>query len=212
MPELGTFAGSTIVGMPSTPAPKSIEWTAQDVVGVSTSPFTGQQQVMDWQASWLEASVQMPPMAQGAAQAWISWLLQARGQAGVFQLGDPAGQSPRGNALTASGPVAFVDGAGQSGYRLRTKLWAANTPGVLLPGDWIQLGYRLYRNLDQADADGGGNVTLNIWPQLREEPLNNLPVIVQNTRGLWRLKTNARKWSLGEARIYGLTFDIREAL
>lgn len=49
--------------MPATPsAPATVEFTAMDTVAVSTSPFTGQQQVQDWQASWLEASVSMPAL------------------------------------------------------------------------------------------------------------------------------------------------------
>jgi hypothetical protein len=58
-----TFNGWEIIPMPATPsAPATVEFTAMDTVAVSTSPFTGQQQVQDWQASWLEASVSMPAL------------------------------------------------------------------------------------------------------------------------------------------------------
>ena len=208
MPILGTFNGATIVAMPATPAPKSISWTSQDVVAVSASPFTGQQQIQDWQAGWLEASVQMPPMPHLQAQAWIAFLMQARGQASVIPFGDPLAAQPQGSG----GGAPVVSGFGQTGYTLVTKGWTPNAAGVLLPGDWLQVGWRLYRNLEAVGADANGNASLSIWPQLRESPNDGDAVVVRATRGLWRLKSSNRSWSSTEARIYGFQFELREAI
>ena len=104
--------------MPATPsAPATVEFTAMDTVAVSISPFTGQQQVQDWQASWLEASVSMPALTHAQAQEWIAFLMSLRGQAKVFQLGDSLAIAPRGSRLG----TPLVDGAGQTGYLLATK-------------------------------------------------------------------------------------------
>jgi hypothetical protein len=81
--------------------------------------------------------------------------------------------------------------------------------GTLEPGDFIQIGFRLYRNLDIAAS---GSSTLNIWPQIRESPADGDTIITHNTQGLFRLKSNTRGWSLSEARVYGFQFEIREAL
>jgi hypothetical protein len=206
---MSTFNGWEIVPLPTAPAaPASIEFTATDTVAVSTNPFTGQQQVQDWQASWLEASVTYPPLTQLQAQSWIAFLMSLRGQAKVFQMGDPLTGAPRGNA--AGNPL--VNGSGQTGYSLATNGWTPDTPGILLMGDLIQIGYRLYRNLTDADADGGGLATLNIWPQIRESPSDGDAIITTSAKGLWRLKSNSRKWSLTEMRVYGLQFEMREAL
>lgn len=206
---MATFNGWSIVSLPSSPAaPATIDYTANDVVAVSVSPFTGQQQIQNWQSSWLEASVSMPPLTHSQAQAWIAFLMALQGQANVFQLGDPVATAPRGSA---SG-VPLVNGGSQVGYALLTKGWASNAVGVLLPGDWLQIGYRLYRNLVTVNTDAGGNATLSIWPQLRESPADGTPLTLTNTKGLWRLKANARKWSTKTSRIYGLQFDIREAI
>jgi hypothetical protein len=112
-----------------------------------------------------------------------------------------------------------VNGAGQTGRTLNTKGWPAPAfgpyPYVLRPGDWLQIGYRLYRNLTSkiiSDPGGVGLVTLDIWPPLREPPADGDAIIVTNTLGLWRLKSNQRKWSITESRFYGLQFEIREAL
>lgn len=195
--------------MPTVPsAPQTIDFTASDIVGLSISPFTGQQQVQDWQQGWLEASVSMPPLTHVQAQAWIAFLMGLRGQANVFQLGDPLAVAPQGSG--AGTPL--VDGAAQAGFTLNTKGWTPGASGVLLPGDWLQSGYRLYRNLVLANADGSGKATLGIYPSLRESPADGTAIVLTNTRGLWRLKSNARKWSETAARVYGVQFDCREAI
>ena len=204
-----TFNGWKIIPAPATPsAPASMEFIAEDTVAVSVSPFTGQQQVQDWQASFLEASVSMPPLTHVQAQQWIAFLLSLRGQANVFQLGDPLAVAPQGSGAG----VPLVDGAGQTGYTINLRGFTVSAYGVLLPGDWIQIGYRLYRTLLTANADGSGKVALSIWPQIRESPPDGAVVILNKTQGLWRLQANARRWSIGSSRTYGMQFEIREAI
>ena len=201
--------GLDLIAVPASPsAPASMEFTLQDTVATSLSPFTGQQQIQDWQASFLEASVSMPPLTQAQAQNWIAFLMALRGQANVFQLGDPLARSPRGSGLGAP----LVDGSGQTGYAVALKGFTANAANVLLPGDWIQIGYRAYRTVAPANANGTGRLSLAIWPQLREPPNDGDVVILNNTKGLWRLAQNARKWSITAARVYGMQFEIREAI
>jgi hypothetical protein len=205
-----TFNGWNIISLPTIPAaPATIDFTATDIVAMSISPFTGQQQVQDWQQGWLEASVSYPPLTHVQAQAWIAFLMGLRGQANVFQLGDPLAIAPQGSGAGAP----LVNGASQSGFSLNTKGWTAGASGVLMPGDWLQIGYRAYRViLSQVNADGSGDATINIYPSLRESPNDGDAITIRNTRGLFRLKTNARKWSETAARVYGVQFDIREAL
>lgn len=204
-----TFNGWNVISLPTVPAaPSTVDFTATDIVAMSISPFTGQQQVQDWQQGWLEASVSYPPLTHVQAQAWIAFMMGLRGQANVFQIGDPLAVAPQGSG--AGTPL--VNGASQSGFTLNTKGWTAGASGVLKPGDWLQIGYRLYRNLALANADGSGDAALSIWPSLRESPSDGDSIILDNTKGLFRLKTNARKWSETAARVYGVQFDFREAL
>src|SRR5258708_32384518 len=99
-----------------------------DTVAVSISPFTGQQQVQDWQASWLEASVSMPALTHAQAQEWIAFLMSLRGQAKGFQLGDPLAATPRGSRLR----TPLVRGAGPTGYLPAPQGWANNAVGLVL--------------------------------------------------------------------------------
>lgn len=96
---MSTYNGWTIITMPTSPPAKSIEWSANDIVAVSTNPFTGQQQVQDWNARYMEASLTMPPMSATDAANWVAFFLAAKGQVCVFQL--PAGAF----ALLPSGTV-----------------------------------------------------------------------------------------------------------
>src|ERR1019366_2139050 len=146
----------------------------------------------DWGASYLEASVSMPPLTGAQAPAWIAFLMNLRGTLNVFQIGDPLSRAPQGSG--AGSPV--VNGAAQSGYTLATRGWTAGASGVLLPRDWLQIGYRLYRNLGIANADGSGAATLSIWPQIRESPNDGDTIVTSNTKGLFRLKGNPRKYSM----------------
>ena len=120
--------------------------------------------------------------------------------------GVPLGAQPLGTG--AGAPV--VSGAGQTGSVLNTSGWTG--ANALLPGDYLQIGYRLYNNLGVVNADGSGNATLSIWPQLRESPADATAIVLNNTQGLFRLKANSRKYSMLANRTYGLQFDIREAL
>ena len=206
---MATFNGFEIITLPTSPgAPRTVEWSTPNIVGVAASPFTGQQQIQNWNAGWLEASLSYPPMAHATFQAWAAFLLQLRGSGNIFQFGDPLGAAPRGSA--AGTPL--VKGANQTGYSLAMDGFTSSAAGVLLPGDWIQVGYRLYRNLTTVNADGSGNATATIFPALRESPADNASIVTTNAKGVWRMKNNTPHWTVDANRHYSLTFEIREAI
>jgi hypothetical protein len=45
-----------------------------------------------------------------------------------------------------------------------------------------------------------------------EGAANNAAIVTANCKGTFRLASNIRDWSVGEARIYGLSFNTVEAL
>src|SRR5258708_1241410 len=110
-----TFNGCNIISLPTTPAaPATIDFTATDIVAMSISPFTGHHQVEDGKKGRRGASASPPPLTHVQAQAWIAFLMGLRGQANVFQLGDPLAVAPQGSG--AGTPL--VNGASQSGFSL----------------------------------------------------------------------------------------------
>lgn len=193
---MSTFNGWTIISLPTTPPPRSLEWGLMDVVGVNASPFSLQKQFQDWGQSRLSASVSYQPMTAAQAAQWEVFLMACRGPLSVFQIGDPIRLAPQNSGASAGA----VSGSGQTGYTLVT------TSSGLTAGDWFALGVRLYR---VTSVSGG---TLGIWPPLRESPTSGTALTIVNTQGLFRLVKNDRKYSVNEMRIYGFTFECEEAL
>lgn len=190
-------------------APKRITFFAIESVALSRSPYTFATQVQEHQGSAWSAEVTLPPMARADAEEWIAFLLSLRGQRGTFYLRDPLGITPRGSA---SG-TPLVNGGGQTGNVLSTDGWSTSVNGVLLAGDYIQLGTRLYKVLEDVNADGSGEADITIWPSLRESPADNDTVITTDCKGLFRLSSNVNQiWNAEETRLYGASFTAVEAL
>jgi hypothetical protein len=209
MAYIGSINGAPQLAMPASPGPTEIQWMASDTVAAVSNPFTGQQQIQNWKASWLSATVTMPPMLRSQANAWIAFILAAQGQNAVFYFGDPLGATPQGSALG----TPTTSGSTQQGYTLTTAGWTPNSNGLLLAGDYLQVGWRLYRCTDASvNSDSLGNASISIWPQIREVPANGTPITVNGAQGLFRLATNQRQWSESYMMTYGLSFQIREAI
>ena len=185
---------------------------AKNVVAISASPFTGQQQVYKHPGQWWEMEVTMPAMTRADAEAVAAFLFKLNGQYGTFTLGDPANTSPRG---VGTG-TPLVKNGGQTGSTLVTDGWTAGTANILRAGDWIQLGTgastKLHKVLDDVSSDGTGTASLTIWPDLRSSPSDNAAITVNNTQGLWRLASNSQDYSIDIGKIYGITFACMEAL
>lgn len=191
---------------------KSMNIRASSVVGISQSPFTGQQQVYKHQGQWWEAEITLPPMKRDEAEQVAAFLLKMNGRYGTFTLGDPANTSPRG--VGTGTPVVY--GADQTGSELITDGWTADTAGIMKAGDWIQLGSgsatRLYKVLNDVSSDSDGIASLDIWPNLRSSPADNAQITVIAPKGQWRLSSNEIQYSIDEAQFYGITFACVEAL
>ena len=185
---------------------------ARTVVGISSSPFTGQQQVYKHQGEWWEAEVTLPPMKRATAEQVTAFLIKMKGRYGTFLLGDPANTSPRG--VGTGTPLVY--GADQTGSSLITDGWTVSTTGILKAGDWIQLGSgsttTLHKVLDDVNSDASGIATLEIFPSLRSSPADNAQITKSSPKGIWRLASNEMAWNIDEASVYGITFACVEAL
>lgn len=186
---------------------------ANNIVGMSKSPFTYQQQVYEWPGEYLAADVSLPPLNQSQAEAWINFLTALRGTLGTFLIGDPIKTAPAGVATGT--PV--VQGVQTSMSKtLNTKGWTHDVTGILKAGDWIQVGtgtsQRIYKVLTDANSDSSGYATLDIWPSLREGVSDNQPITISNTNGCFRLVANDRQWTVDNAKLYGIDFKCEEAL
>ena len=197
---------------PTSPDAQKVTMAPRAAVAVSASPFTFQRQVQEHQGQQWILTVELPAMARADAEAWITFLLSLNGRAGTFLYGPPESRTPRGVATGAP----LVNGAAQTGQDLVTDGWTVGVNGILLKGDMIQLGTgadaHIHKVLEDVNSDGGGNATLTLWPNLRESPGNNDPIVVSSAKGLFALMSSSMEWSTNVAIHYGLTFAAEEAL
>ena len=171
------------------------------------SPFSFAEQVIGLGGQKWEADISLPEMDNDQARPWIAWLSKLKGGLHSFTMGDPAAATPLGSA----GGTPLVNGASQTGGALVLDGAATSQTGWLKAGDMIQLGTgedaRLHMVTDDANSDGSGNVTLNIWPDLNSPPADNAAIVVTGAVGAWRLRENTLSYGIDEDTIYNIQFS-----
>lgn len=202
-----------LVTLPTSSCFANITMGLTRVVGLTASPFTLEDQAFKWPGEAWSASVNLPAIRNaGIAADWKTFGLKLQGMYGHFLLGDPLAKQPRG---VATG-TPLVNGGGQSGGTLLTKGWTPNTTGILLAGDYIQLGSgvtsKLHMNLEDVNSDASGFANLSLAPDLRNSPADNAPITIINARGLFRLTNNSWDWSVDPGGIYRFSFEAAEVV
>jgi len=157
----------------------------------------------------------IPQLTKVQAGQWIAFLKALRGGANTFLLGDAFRRSPQGTASYAPG-TPLVAGASQTGGELDVDGLPANATGYLLRGDWIQLGSgsdsHIYMVVEDVDADGSGQATIAISPELRSSPADNAAVTVSNTECVVRLVEPNVEWSIDAGHLHDIEFEAVEDL
>lgn len=197
---------------PTTGGLTKVTWMAKSLVSVNQSEFTGQQEVQRHQGQWWEAVVSVSTLETiDESEDWISFLVGLNGREGTFLMGDPVITAPRG---TASGG-GLIKGASQTGNTLETDDWGFNQGLLFKAGDLIQLGTagtsRLHKVLIDAASDGSGNATLEIFPGLRESPVDDSAIVIANPKGLFRLAQDVSQWDMTPPLRYEISFAVMEA-
>lgn len=200
------------LSLPSSPDFRSCTISPRHVGGLTESPFTLEQQAYDWNAGRWEAQMAWPPMSRAQAAPIIAVLTALKGRVGTFLLGDPDFKTPRG---VATG-TPLVNGAHTArASSLATKGWTTGVTGILLAGDRIQIGSaatsRLHMVLNDADSDGSGDATLDIWPPLRSDYADGTAIVTAYPKAVFRLAGQC-SWESDEASIFGISLDAVEAL
>lgn len=209
MSVIGAYNGASIIAFPQYPGIKQLNLTMNDTTPVSTSPFTGVQQVQAWPgADWWTADLTLPQMTSQTVAIWEGFLGECRGMTNVFYLGHPFHISPQG---TAGGTPVCNGVSSAMSYTLTTRGWTPNTYRLLLPGDHLQIGYRLHRVLTQVNSDSSGDATISVWPSIREATTDGEPIILNHPQGLFRLASNKRSILSAETRLSAVTLSVIEA-
>jgi len=204
------------LSLPSQAGIARVTLRSVNVVALAQSPFTFRQQVFQHPGERWEASVTLPAMARADAESWLAFLMALKGQVGTFLLGDPANGAPRG-ALAGSTASVQVDGAVAAGATaIPLKGLPVSTAGLLLPGDYIQLGTgaaaSLHKALLAVDGDGSGEVTAEVWPATRRALVADEAVVYINAVGRFRLASSGQEWQINTDRNYAIQFESVEAV
>lgn len=207
-----TIAGKAfnLVTLPASPAPADMMLGMMDSVATVESPYVPsvtQQYAWPGADRWY-GQFTLPPLSNSQAAEWEGFLSELQGTLNVFQIGDPRRQAPLGPALgipvTQSGNTAMSN-------QLLTTGWTPSVARILLRGDMLQVGYRLYRVTETVSSDGSGNLTLPIWPSLREDPGGAAPVILSAPKGLFRLAGNQRQAQFSLTQLTRISVQFVEA-
>lgn len=199
------------LAFPTTKGLRRITIRMRSNAGVDESPYTFEQQAQAGQGDAMGADITIPPMVRADAEAFIAFLWALDGRAGTFLMGDPLGTSPRGT--WAGSPKVL----GAHAQRAKSIAMDGFTAGATVKaGDWIQTGSgsstHLHKVVQDATADGSGLLTLEIRPGLRAALADNDTFVTASAKGLWRLASNVREYSIDLAQMYGVSFSAVEAL
>lgn len=127
-----------------------------------------------------------------------------------------------GHGFTSAPTISFTGGGGTGAAAiaqisnapfstvLYSRGWTAGVYRQLEPGDYIQVGYRLYMVTGEVDADANGNAQIGIWPSLRETPADGAAISLVNCRGVFRLTSNQRKWHAAVDQLAEISFSFTE--
>lgn len=204
------------IDLPNDGFAKRMTWRDRNTVGVTEAPFSGEQQIQEFQRQVWEVELEFPPMAAARGAKWISAFRSLRGQRGTFLCGNPKLATPKGTASVTPG-TPQVDGAGQTGLVLNMKTGLTTQVGYLLAGCHFSLGTGANRHLhaivSDVDLDADGKATLNIWPRLRAAPDANAEIILTSPTGLFRLVGAGVQADFDEiGNVFLETVPIREAI
>ena len=180
-------------------------------VAVSTSPFTGQDQVVQHEGEYWTTQIKFPPMLKAKAAVVIAFLLQLRGRRGTFKIGDQDRKTIQG---VATGTIR-VNGASQTGNQVALDGFANSTSNVFKAGDYIQIGSYLYMVTEDVTSNGSGEANVRIEPALRqgiETIADDATVTYTNTTTIMRLDSNETGWDTDQISKYGITLSASESL
>lgn len=195
--------------------PQDFTMSEVNVVGETESPFTLSQQEQQWLGQMLRIEANLPPMLYAQAEQWISFLGALFGKFGTFLMGDY-------NRLTPQGPMsgAPVSSGGANTPGLNQLNVRAASPSITnwaVAGDYIQLTVsgspqRIYKVLQNVSTDGSGNVTLPIFPNIRENIPDGTTILTTNCKGTFRLQDNTLSWKVDKNKVYTVSFKAKEAI
>ena len=140
------------------------------------SPLTNSVQRLTLSGARWMLTATLPVMTRAQFAEWQAFLLKLNGSSKTFYGFDPDALVPRGNI---TGSTTLVNGASQTGSSLTIDGLAANTNGILLPGDYFTVGGELKMVTAPLNSNGSGEGTVYFQPAMRSSPADDAPLTLQ---------------------------------
>lgn len=188
--------------------PESCEWGLVSNTQNTRSELNGAIQTLALPGDYWSGILTYNKLTPANARIMKSFIASLRGQAGRFYLTPPE-YFRAGSGLG----TPLIKGANQTGSAITTDGWSANQTGVLLAGDYVQIGAELKMVTADVNTDSGGNATINIVPPIRVSPADNSSVITDNPTCIMQLKDpNQARWQVQPTPIYAMSIAVQEVI
>lgn len=196
-----------MIELPNDPAPNGAQPSLLDY-GMTLRPGTGAAVLrVDRKGSRYKSVISFPPMLPSVSRIFIARLLKAKREG--LRIPYPLIDVPQG---APGSPV--VGGAGQSGTTINLR---GLTPGYAAKeGYWLSIedetGQHYLHNVSEtARADGSGDLTLNITPELRWPFEDGATVHLAKPMIEGFVDGNEWSWAIPVNRLIAIEFTLEEA-
>jgi len=132
----GTMPIQYPLTIPSLLGESKADLTKFDAIGEFISEFTGNAEQQEWTDQHWELQLEWPEMNWPQFAAYDAFLGALHGKLGTFLWGPPLATAPRGSGSGAP----FLNTVTAGATSIATQGWAVSSSGLLLPGDFFQLG------------------------------------------------------------------------
>jgi hypothetical protein len=179
--------------MPDSPGVSDYTLERKSQVAFVQSPFVmGSNQTFVWPGSqgWA-LQFNLPKMDRFHASPWEGFISGLYGIANVFVFPIPTPRNTPQGVLDGAPVCATTSSTNQtSATSISVSGMSPMVFGQVNPGDYFNVGARLYVCTEQVNSDANGDMVIPIFPSLRESPANGAPLVFTNPGVLMRLATN----------------------
>ncbi len=203
-----------VVVVPDSLCIGDVTFYIDNVVASTPSPYSLIEQAFKWPGAQWRVDFNLANITDTrTAGQWKAFGTALQGSFGLFLMGDPSAREPVGSA----GGSPVVDGGGTAGLTtLNIKNAPANAIGWLRAGDMINLGTglssRLYMNMNDVNISSMGKATLNLQPALRNSPIDNAPITIEDAKGVFKMSNNTFSWRVKPGRVWSISFQAEEVV
>lgn len=181
---------------------------------IQEATFTGRESVQRFNGDYWKLRLRYTDLDRTLAQPVNRFLAALRTSVGTFVVQFPGYSLPNGAARTTpSSPL--VDGTDQPGKDTLTfKNGPASVTDWLVEGDIIQVGPgsrpHWHMVLEDVTTSASGGGTMQVWPNVRADVVNNDQIITENPLCLFRM-LRAPDNNIRSPIIHRMTIDCRES-